>query len=69
MGFFVLGGPGTHLHDILWAVHDIKNHGRSAGEEIFAEFPVAVDWPGPSDALWFALFSCTCTWCEPCCYN
>ena len=21
---FVLGGPGTHLYDILWAVHDGK---------------------------------------------
>ena len=23
-GLFVLGGPETHLHDILWAVHDRK---------------------------------------------
>ena len=23
-GFFVLGGPETQLHDILWAVHDEK---------------------------------------------
>ena len=23
-GFFVLGGPETQLHDILWAVHDGK---------------------------------------------
>ena len=22
-GIFVLGGPETQLHDILWAVHDI----------------------------------------------
>ena len=24
MGFFVLGGPETQLHDILWAVRDEK---------------------------------------------
>ena len=23
-GLFVLGGPDTQLHDILWAVHDEK---------------------------------------------
>ena len=34
-GLFVLGGPETQLHDILWAVHDGKNHGRSEGEENF----------------------------------
>lgn len=39
-GFFVLGGLEAHLHDILWAVHDVKNHGRSEGEEIFGDFPV-----------------------------
>ena len=30
-GLFVLGGLETQLHDILWAVHDGKNHGRSEG--------------------------------------
>ena len=39
-GLFVLGGPETQLHDILWAVHDGKNRGRSEGEENFGEFPV-----------------------------
>ena len=39
-GLFVLGGPETQPHDILWAVHDGKNHGRSEGEENFGEFPV-----------------------------
>ena len=39
-GFFVLGGPETQLHDILWAVHDGKNHGRSEGEENIGVFPV-----------------------------
>ena len=32
-GLFVLGGPEMQLHDILWAVHDGKNRGRSEGEE------------------------------------
>ena len=39
-GLFVLGVLGTHLHDILWAVHDGKNHGRSEGEENIGEFTV-----------------------------
>ena len=30
-GLFVLGRPETQLHDILWAVHDGKNRGRSEG--------------------------------------
>ena len=45
-GFFVLGGPGTQLHDILWAVHDGKNHGRSKSEENIGEFPVTVGGRG-----------------------
>ena len=49
-GLFVLGGPETQLHDILWAVHDGKNHGRSKGEENFGEFPVTVGGRGSSDA-------------------
>ena len=49
-GLFVLGGPETQLHDILWAVHDGKNHGRSKGEENFGELPVTVGGRGPSDA-------------------
>ena len=39
-GLFVLGGPETQLHDILWAVHDGKNCGRSEGTENIGEFPV-----------------------------
>ena len=39
-GLFVLGGPETQLHDILWAVHDGKNCGRSEGEENIGVFPV-----------------------------
>ena len=41
-GLFVLGGPETQLHDILGAVHDRKNRGRSEGEENFGESPVTV---------------------------
>ena len=56
-GLFVLGGPEMQLHDILWAVHDGKNHGRSEGEENFEELPVPVGGRGRSDAC----FSRTCT--------
>ena len=41
-GIFVVGGPETQLHDILWAVHDGKNHGRSEGKENIVVFPVTV---------------------------
>ena len=47
---FVLGGPETQLHDILWAVHDGKNRGRSEGAENIGEFPVTVGGQGLSDA-------------------
>ena len=43
---FILGGPWTHLHEILWAIHDEKNHGRSEGEENIGEFPVTVGGRG-----------------------
>ena len=49
-GLFVLGGLETQLHDILWAVHDGKNHGRSEGEENIGEFLVTVGGRGSSDA-------------------
>ena len=45
-GLFVLGGPETQLHDILWAVHDGKNHGRSEGVENIGVFPVTVGGRG-----------------------
>ena len=54
-GLFVLDGPETQLHDILWAVHDGKNRGRSEGEENIGVSPVMVGGRGPSDAH----FSCT----------
>ena len=45
-GLFVLGGPETQLHDILWTVYDGKNHGRSEGEENIGVFPVTVGGRG-----------------------
>ena len=45
-GLFVLGGPETQPHDILWAVYDGKNHGRSEGEENIGVFLVTVGGRG-----------------------
>ena len=45
-GLFVLGGPEMQLHDILWAVHDGKNRGRSEGEENIGVFPVTAGGRG-----------------------
>ena len=45
-GLFVLGRPEMQLHDILWAVHDRKNHGRSKGEENIGVFPIMVGGRG-----------------------
>ena len=56
-GLFVLGGPETQLHDILWAVHDGKNRCRSEGEENFREFPVTL---GVRGAERCAFLSYTC---------
>ena len=41
-----MGGPETQLHNILWAVHDGKNRGRSEGEENIRVFPVMVGGRG-----------------------
>ena len=49
-GLFVLGGLEAQLHDILWAVHDGENHGRSEGEENIRGVPDYDGWSGPSDA-------------------
>ena len=35
-GLFVLGGPKTQLHDILWAVHDEKNMVEARARKISA---------------------------------
>ena len=55
-GLFVLGGPETQLHDILSAVHDGKNRGRSEG----GEFLVTVADRGPSDARFSRTYACVC---------
>ena len=57
---FVLGRSGMQLHDICWAVHDGKNHGRSKGEENFREFPVMVGGRGPSDARFSRMYARVC---------
>ena len=62
-GLFVLGGPDTQLHDILWAVHDRKNRARSEGEENFGEFPVKVGGRGPSDACFSHTRTRVCARC------
>ena len=45
-GLFVLGGPEMQLRDIVWAVHDGKNRGRSEDEENIRVFPVTVGGRG-----------------------
>ena len=45
-GLFILGGLETQLHDILWAIHDRKNRGRSEGKENIRVFPVTVGGRG-----------------------
>ena len=59
-GLFVLGGPEMQLHDILWAIHDGKNRGRSEGEENFGEFPVTVGGRRLSDARFSRTRTCVC---------
>ena len=60
-GLLILGGPETHLHDIRWAVHDGKTHGRNEGEENFGEFLVTVGGPGRTMLKGIARFSRTRT--------
>ena len=59
-GLFVLGGPETQLHDILWAVHDGKNHGRSEGEENIGGVPSYDEWSGPSNARFSHTYTRVC---------
>ena len=42
----VIDVVGSYFYDILWAVHDGKNRGRSEGEENFGELPVTVGGRG-----------------------
>ena len=60
-GLFILGRPETQLHDILWAVHDGKNRGRSEGKENFGVFPVMVGGRARAMHRGFACFSRTRT--------
>ena len=46
---FVLGGPETQLHDILWAVHDGKTVVEARARKIWG-VPGYGGWSGPSDA-------------------
>ena len=39
-GIFVLGGPETQLHDILWAVHDGKTMVEARGRKILGSYPL-----------------------------
>ena len=50
----------TKNHDILWAVHDGKNHGRSKGEENIGEFPITMGGRGPSDARFSHTYARVC---------
>ena len=65
-GLFVLCGLEMQLHDILWAVHDGKNRGRSEREENIGELPVTVGGRGPSDARFSHTYACVCArhWLE-----
>ena len=58
-GLFVLGGPEMHLHDILWAVHDGENRGRSEGEENIGGDPCYGGWSG-SDARFSRTYARVC---------
>ena len=42
---FRLGWAGD-APDIVWAIHDEKNHGRSEGEENIGVFPITVGGRG-----------------------
>ena len=59
-GLFVLGGLETQLHDILWAVHDGKNFGRSEGAENIGMSPVTVGGRGPSDVRFSHTYARVC---------
>ena len=59
-GLFFLGGSETQLHDILLAVHDGKNRGRSEGEENFGDLPVTMGGRGRSDACFSRTYARVC---------
>ena len=59
-GLSVQGGLEMQLHNILWAVHDGKNRGRSEGEENIGEFSVTVGVREPSDARFSRTYARVC---------
>ena len=59
-GLFVLGGPETQLHDILWTVHDGKTVVEARARKISGEFPVTVGGQGPSDAHFTRTYGRVC---------
>ena len=59
-GLFILGGPETQLHDILWAVHDEKTVVEARARKISGEFPVTVGGRGPSDACFSRMYARVC---------
>ena len=59
-GLFILDGPETQQHDILWDDHDGKNRGRSEGEENFGELPVMVGGRWRSDARFSRTYARVC---------
>ena len=59
-GLFILGGSEMQLHDILWAVDDGKNRGRSEGVENIGESPVTVGGRGPSHARFSHTYARVC---------
>ena len=60
MGFFILGGPETQLHDILWAIHDGKTMVEVMARKISGEFPVTGGGRGPSDARFSRAYARVC---------
>ena len=59
-GLFVLGRTETQLHDILWAIHDGKNHGTSEGEENFGKFPLRWEVGAERCVLLSYTYACVC---------
>ena len=59
-GLYVLVGPETQLHDILWAVHDGKTMVEARARKISGEFLVMVGGRGPSDARFSHTYACVC---------
>ena len=59
-GLFVLGGPETQLHDILWVVHDGENCGRSEGKENTEGVPGYGGGRGASDARFSHTYARVC---------